>query len=421
MKPLQRWYLPRQSLKSFLQKWLKENSVDHLDHVFVGQRHLERIFHYRLGGSVAQIFADGDQHFLNFQQRQSQGSYFQLSKPPDLSSQNMCFTFDSKTDISALIEKLKAAGSKRICLQQSPTWPPEATQKLTSSLTEAGFEIFSSDLLHIHQSEVEDADRWQENLLNASLAGSFKELKDELIESFEGVAAPEKILLLNADLSWSPFDLRNVTSSSLAMENLFIQDFESLRKESVSFLHFGLENFSLIQGPQQIWQNPWGPVGLKTSRRDSLRLQPTQMMLLNKYNEIEADTKELSFEPGPLSLGRGHTVCVFDLLSLAKKETESWQAPGYETKLIKNLLAFSRNSKNKIDEHHLIEKITDLLLRQLLNEVILKAENHSIVLYGYFAELLKRFDLDSDRFHIVSENERSKSYMLANWGLQSHV
>jgi len=416
----QRWYLPRQSLKSFLSKWLPENNIEKVEYVYVSQRHLEKIFQYRLGGSVAQIYHPADQYFLSFLQRHSQGSFLKISKPPDLSSQEMVFTFDDKKSVSDLIEQLKKQSAKRLCLQ-SRSENTDLFKKLGSELLSAGYEVFQSCELYPADSKTDDAERWLENLLNASLAGSFKEMRDEIHQALEGFVAAENIHFLNSDLSWTPFDQNKITSSAVAFENLLFSHFEKKLKHPINLFHFGLENFSLIHGPHVNWSNPWGTVGLKTLKRIDLSVQPTQALVLNKYQEIDIDTKEQTFEPGPVSLGRGINTCVFDLLAWAQNNSANWQVQDFSQKVQKNLIALSRNSKNKVDADHLLEKITEHILEKILNEVDLRSDQNPIIIYGYFADLFKKFNLESSRFSFVSENELPKSSLIADWGKSGHA
>jgi hypothetical protein len=416
----QRWYLPRQSLKSFLQKWLNENGIQKLDQIFVSQRHLEKIFQYRLGGSVAQIYHPADQFFLPFLQRHSKGSYLKIAKPPELSSQEMCFCFDETDTAAQLIEKLKRQSAKRLCLQSRPQ-----TQALFAGLgkelSDAGYEVFQSFVLHPHDQAISDCERWLENLLNASLAGSFKELRDEVHSAFEGFATADQIYFLNSDLSWTNYDQNKITSSSVALENLLFKHFQTQIKHDLNLFHFGLENFSLIQGPRSRWVNSWGPVGIQTLKRFDLQIQPTQALVLNKYQEVDIDNKELTFEPGPLSLGRGINTCVYDLLSQAQKNPEAWQQADFSQKIHKNLIALSRNSKNKADPELLLDSVTEHILEKILNEVALRSDQNPILVYGHFAGLIKKFNLDSTNFSFVLEPELPKSYAIAAWGAQTHA
>lgn len=426
----QRWYLPRANLKSYLTKYINEKSITALDQVFVAHRFLEKLFSYRLGGSVAQVITNGFEKALQLEDGSTSDSLIWPQKPPAISSQELVFTVHEKVNADGKIEKaidpetleaisakLKLMEVKRVCLHfRHSSLNTENLFKAKSFFEQAGFDVFIPP-------QVEASDEfkaWRKNLIEAAITGTFLEIQEDLRNALGAVVPAEKIYFLGAKLNWFQNEKDERLGSLLALENLWLKLFPEILKsqEKMDIFHFGLENFSLIQNENKNWQLPWGPLPMNSPKRKDFEIQPTQSLKVSDTNELIFDKKELSFEPGPISMGRGIIPCVYDILFFSES-----LATELQEKLKRSLQALLKSTHKTVTTPQAFKTLKkDILDRLAINAEFSNSNNtKQTVIYGYWADLLAQDIKDHSYFSKlpkISEKDWPKSFMIAHWGLK---
>ncbi len=428
----QRWYLPRASLKTFLTKYLAKKEIIKIDKVFVAHRYLEKLFNLRIGGSVAQLVTVGFENVLNFESPSNSDLPLWPQKAPSVSSSDLVFSVNEKVDSAGNLQKeidatelehisakLKLMEVKRVCLH----FHNSKTNKHNLAIAEkifaaAGFDVFIPD----SSGDNNEFQHWRKNLVEAALTGTFVEIQEELKMTLSSVVEENKIYYLDSDLKWFHQEKTKRIGSIVALENLWMKIFPTILnlKEEFDVFHFGLENFSLIQNKISNWETVWGKLPITRYHRTDFQLQPSQSLKLSDNNELVIDKKELSFEPGPVTMGRGVVPCIYDILSYSEQ-----MATDLQEKLKRSLQALLRSSQTG----NTVEQSLNLLKKNILNllaahvEFSRSAKSKQIIIYGYAAEKnekeLKQHSYFS-KFLYVSENTWPKSFLITLWGLQTH-
>ncbi|MEK6773895.1 MAG: hypothetical protein AABY64_08135 [Bdellovibrionota bacterium] len=428
----QRWYLPRANLKSFLSKYIVEKSLTKLDHVFVGHRFLEKLFSYRLGGSVAQIVTSGFEKALHFEETSISDSLIWPQKPPALSSNDLIFSINESvtsegriakavdsTALEPISAKLKLMEVKRVCLHlRHAKLNKKNLLQVQSFFEEAGFDVFTPPPVDPEM----EFKSWRKNLIEAAITGTFLEIQEDIRQPLNSIISNENIHFLGANLNWFQDQKSERLGSLIALENLWTRMFPEIlnSKEKIDIFHFGLENFSMIQNDPCSWELPWGPLTLSSSKRKDFQIQPTQSLKLNDNNELIFDQKELSFEPGPVTMGRGVVPCIYDILNFSDALASELQE-----KLIRSLQSILKNSHKSISTLQALKLLKNAVLDQLAThiEFTRSPQLKQIVVYGFIADLLEA-DLKTHKYFSqfirISEKEWPKSSLIALWGLKGH-
>lgn len=361
--------------KSRLPKIMQSLEDVKIESVFVSYRYLERIFKFKLGGSVAQVVSKGFENWLNLHQHNKVESIFSLKSAPDLSSLDMVFPIENPLDaerLEALVSDLKKKEAKRICLNLvNSKQSPEDHAQLKRVLEENQFEVF--DALNFDSEN--DISAWRTNLIEASLAGTFNEMKSEITEAFQAYAPKSISLLAN---KFGGKNYRNILSGLFAIEDSFFDLAKTKYRlpDQFDVVHLGLENFSVWLNETSEWQSPWGPTSIQTKKRIDLKVQPTNSFHLNSFDEVEISDVEESFEPGPMCLGRGKIPCVYDIIN------NDSTAPELQKKIKDSFWALARSASGK----HTAEKAFDDFQYIIWNRILVEAQflvrNETIVFYG---------------------------------------
>ena len=427
----QRWYLPRTSLKAFLTKYIAEKEIKKIDQVFVAHRYLEKLFNLRIGGSVAQLVTVGFENVLNFESPSNSDLPLWPQKAPSVSSSDLVFSVNEKvdsegnlqkeidsTELEHISAKLKLMEVKRVCLHFHNSRVNKHNLSIAAKTFEAaGFDVFIPEFV----SENNEFQCWRKNLVEAALTGTFVEIQEELKLTLSPVVEENKIYYLDSDLKWFQQEKTKRIGSIVALENLWMKIFPTILnlKEEFDVFHFGLENFSLIQNKMCNWETVWGKLPITSYRRADFQLQPTQSLKLSDNNELVIDKKELTFEPGPVTMGRGVVPCIYDVLNYSEQ-----LATDLKEKLKRSLQALIRSSQSGSTA----EQSLGLLKKNILNllaahvEFNRSAKSKQIIVYGYMAEKnekdLKQHSYFSKLLY-VSETTWPKSFLITLWGLQT--
>lgn len=358
-----------------------------INSVYVSYRYLERIFKFKLGGSVAQVVTQGYESWLSLHQHNKSETLFTLKAPPDLSSVDMIFPIKEKVSASGNIEipidadellelvaALKKKETKRVCLNlvnsEKNTTHRDQIKKV---LEDSNFEVFDS----LDLGDESDIYSWRSSLIEASLAGTFNEMKSEISESLSPYVEATAIHFVSNNHATKK-NTRNILSGLSALEDAFF-DFAKTKipvPDQFDVLHLGLENFSIWLNEDACWNSPWGRTSLQTKKRIDLKVQPTNSFHLNPFEEVEISAVEESFEPGPMCLGRGKIPCVYDILN-----SES-AAPELQKKIKDSFWALARSSRSKYSAEKTFEEFRHTIWNRILVESSFFTKNETLVIYG---------------------------------------
>lgn len=401
-----------QAISAESQSEIKINSV------YVGYRYLERIFKFKLGGSVAQVVTKGFEHWLSAHQFNKVETLFSLKSAPDLSSTEMIFSVDEKINplggvekelttesISSLIAELKKKEAKRICLNLVNSHKnPSHNQMIKAALIENQFEVFDA----LDFGATSDSLSWRTSLIESSLAGTFNELKSEITEALQVFVPAENVHFLISNSSTK--NSRNILSGLFALEESFFHFAKTKYKlpDHYDVIHLGLENFSVWINSDDTWQSPWGPTSLKVKKRIDLKVQPTNSFHLNSFEDVEISFNEESFEPGPMCLGRGKIPCVYDILNCGTV------LPELQKKIRDSFWALARSSNGKHTADKAFDEFRTVIWNRILIESSLLTSSETTVFYGDFSPQFETKAKDffkTKNLVFISQKEFPKSWL----------
>lgn len=416
-----RWYLGKDGFKSGLQKFLQEAGVEKISKAVVASRFVEKIFAYRLGGSVATLTTKGFENWAGIRQPQN-------PKVGPLSSNELIFGLDERcntqgvitkvlaeTEIAELIEKLRQKQAKRICIHfLNACKNPSNQNKLKEILTQENFEVFIPSYTPNCQDEVS---QWRQNLLNASLSGTFDEVQEEINEGLKSfLPEGERALFFSSEAQM--FDRENHLrlSSLWGAHGAWVRALKKQLKENFDILYLGLEHFCLLNANKtlQNWNSPWGAIHAPQVKNTMLSLQPTTAIELNSWGELSFAPNALGFEPGPMFMGRGQNPTFLDLWeekTTNLKGVAERRSPQGLQKFKNQLLALNKSVTKKHDsEMAMLSYLREIAIHKMTTEVALHCENKKIICLGalapLFVEDLKK-RIPDHQFDLLAETETS--------------
>lgn len=429
----ERYYAPRAPLKNQIKSIIELYPEITINHVIIASRFVEKIFGFKLGGTVAQLVTKGFEKWLPLHQKNHFENSFKIEIAPDLSSDDMIFSVNEKItssgqvelaledkEIESLIQKLKQKESKRVCVHLVNAYKNNIhSVKLSQALTEAGLEVFNPLTLAqqtgIDLNSDNDYPLWRLNLIEASTSGTFCELKDQISDAFSPYIDKSKIKFLDHQLQTHNGEAGSRISTLFAAENAvfhFLRN-KNLIPENTDVFHFGQESFSILNSKKHHWQSPWGVTAIKTFASLDLKIQPTNSFYLNSFEEIEITKSEETFEPGPMSFERGRIPCVYDILNSENLSKE------LHKKVKDCFWAMARSSKTSHSENKTFDEFREIILTRILWEVQAKSQQESLVILGKWAGKYANFfkkSLLTKNIILINEAEYPISYMIAHEG-----
>lgn len=414
-----RWYLGKTGLKSGLQKILQESGIQKIDKAYVASRFLEKIFNYRLGGSVATVTTKGFENWPAIRQPLTH-------KVGPLSSTELFFTLDERCDsrgrlekepqdeeLAELVEKLKQKQAKRVCIHfLNADKNPTNQQKVKHCLQEAGFEVFTPQA---EQGVNDEVAVWRKNLLNASLSGTFEEIQEEINSALEAfLPESQRAQFISGEGHY--FDKENHYRLSSLWGANHTWSCNLKRSDKFDILYLGLEQFSLFYPGKKTtsWYSPWGRVHSLQVKNYDLSLQPTTAIGLSPWNEFAFSKSTLGYEPGPIFMGRGQVPTLLDLWGA---ETEGIQGVDERRstqglqKFKNQIWALNKSTAQPLDsEEKVISSLRHYALQKISADIILHSETKKLVCLGalapVFSKALKK-QLPEYDFEILPESEAS--------------
>ncbi|WP_413288541.1 hydantoinase/oxoprolinase N-terminal domain-containing protein [Bdellovibrio sp. HCB337] len=427
-----RWYLGKEGFKSGLQKFFQEAGVAQVQKAYVASRFVEKIFAYRLGGSVATLTTKGFENWPGMRQPTN-------LKVGPLSSVDLLFAIDercsadgiletelSDAEVTETLEKLRQKQAKRVCIHfLNASKNPHNQNKMKEALLKENFEVFTPTVTAENADEVSE---WRKNILNASLSGTFAEVQDELNEGLKAfLPEGQRASFYAADGTLFDRENHQRLSSLWGAFGIWTQ---ALRKKHASekfdVLYLGLEQFNLLNPlkQNQVWNSPWGVIHAPQVQNQVLSLQPTTSIEIDAWGELAFSKNALGYEPGPMFMGRGQVPTFLDLWSentADLKGVADRRSPQGLQKFKNQLWALNKTSNQQYDsEAKLLTSLQNLAMQKLGMEITLRAENKKIYCLGalaplFVSELKKR--LPQFQLELLPETETS---LLLNQG-SAHV
>jgi hypothetical protein len=391
-------YLHGQSLSAALKNILAEHQGA-VTNVYVSCRHLDKILGTKLGGSVAQVVTRGFENWALLRQP-TFPHHFELkpSRLEPLASQENIFGINERidvhgkvvlplemTELEVIASKLKLMNIKKVCINflfshKNPTHLKKAVQ----FFKEQGFDVFSADRL---TSTTDEIPIWRRNILNACLAGTFEELKNDLNKVFEGKPTPEFKFLLDGATTGAT-GLNDICSTLHGWAQAVLERVP----DGHECLYVGLENWWYLNPSKRFstWESPWGLIEADLPSMTRLRTQPTSELKPDLFGCLQISPDELGFEPGPISFGRALRPCAFDMFFLADLIELPWTQESGRKRYKEALMSFIKTSKEfeGVSAEKLNLNLLDRFFEGLALEVLLNTHSKKIWLTGYFAEIV---------------------------------
>ncbi|MBX3033098.1 MAG: hypothetical protein KF865_04170 [Bdellovibrionaceae bacterium] len=394
------FYLPRQNLKSALPKFFAgflKPAEDRIDAAFITTRFLERLCDYRLGGSTAQLMTAGLESWPFLNGAPSRAGWMQPQKSLPIASQELSFAINERLsaegevlkpldprELAAVAEKLRPMNIRRVCVHFLHARRNAVHQDMAAAwLREQGFDVFLPPADAPNESAA-----WRASTLEASFAGTFDELFQDIEKGFAEVVPAERLFFHDGR------DFVNAPKCS-RVASLFGED-RLLGERTPGegwILDLGLESWRLLDPSRdEDWRSPWGQVAARRPRRFELRWQPTLAIGQTEDHDIGPGRRPEGYEPGPISFGRGQKLLVFDLFADDIPEESGLREQISETARSRRegvLNALGRQTVKK-DAAGLVRLLREKILESLVLDVNLKYPRGPLRLTGFFAPILEK-------------------------------
>jgi hypothetical protein len=409
-----RWYIGKEGLRGGLQRFLQSQwpstppaaGSGKIRRAVVASRFLEKIFSYRLGGSVATVTTSGFESWPTLRQPPN-------SKQNQLSSAELVFSVNERCTaeghieveladeaIDALVETLRIKQAKRVCIHfVNASRNPHNQERLRTRLLAENFEVFVPSSAATCEDEV---GRWRKNILNASVSGTFEEVQAEL------------------NLALTPYLPEGASVSFLAshgstfhaepehrLDSLWGGSYawtQALRKKisgDFDVLYLGLDQFTMFYPTktESFWHSPWGKIALPHVQSHALALQPTSGISVNDWGALDFSATPLGYEPGPMFMGRDQAPTLLDLFAddlnglLAVEDRRS--TAGMQ-KFKNQLWALNKTATEPVSSEEKLQPVLrEWALQKLAADISLSARGSKVVCVGalaglFFAPLKKR-------------------------------
>lgn len=236
--------------------------------------------------------------------------------------------------------------------------------------------------------------------LNAYVTPFFIEKVTALNEEIKKIAAPDAKILWGKHLLSDIIDGQiTPLDASFTFTDFISENFA----KTTPLLYCGLEDFIFFnasgnatsESARNIWASPVGPVSVKHLPYLKLTHQPLTKLDRGFFSELSLINEQITYDPGPVVFGRGHTPCLFDLLTfnenlesiegVAEKMNERGRLRCKET-----LSAYARNlsEETTISYEDLAESICANAAFAWQSEI---GDLKSLTLCGPLAPIIKKY------------------------------
>ncbi len=388
-----RVYLSRESVKTALPTFLAQNSEHKIQAAYVGMRFLEKMLDYKLGGSVAQLVTAGLENWLHLRSSHSQMNF--ITNPELIFAVNERTTANGQVQLELSIEeleqieaKLKPLDTKRVCLHFLHSDKNQQNLKLAQTFfSDRGYDVY------IPQHQANEVSAWRLNALNASVRGTFLETKEQIEEALTSTLNKENIHFVMGNASVCGDDKNSGLNCLFAARAAILFS----EPQVTECLYLGLEKFSLLKHKtQNTWQSPWGPLAMTHPECLDLSIQPTSLLEVNAFRDLDVVSKNDGYEPGPMCMGRGQKPTFLDLFGEDERLTkiialgDRLNANGQQ-RFKNTLLTLAKNSNSELttmaEIDTLISNLKEYALKKLSQEVNINSTG-TIKVIGPLAPLL---------------------------------
>lgn len=396
-----RSYLPRESLKQSLTQFLETHKNSSPSQIFLSLGYLERLFDLRLGNTVAQIVTEGFEHWSELRSQKSTGPAL---ASPDLifpvrermTAQGKIHTPLNLAELASISAKLKVMECKRVCIHFLHAGLNNLHETQAADFfQQEGFEVFVPQ----KTDNPDEVSRWRKNVLNASVSGTFAELKSEIIEAAQGQVSAENIFFLDGEGRLFQNENGPRASTIFAATSAMAKVFQ---KDQADLLYLGLENFVLLKTKRnhRQWKSPWGQIEAHHTGSLRLSIQPTSSIKHNDFNLLNFAAKAEGWEPGPMLMGRGQKGTLLDLWG---NEEELRHIEGLKDRIVasgsqrfkNSLLTLWKNCRLRDTEMDQVSRdLRNLAVQTVALEASLHRDQEKLIVTGpltpLFAEVFQK-------------------------------
>lgn len=293
-------FLPQVSLKNLLtqtkQKLSEAGYEGTIPSFFLVTKYLDRLRNFRLGGSVAQVVAEGFENSYSLMNTSSL-SLAAASLVISVTPQNLTEAF-LETQLTQ-IKKVNPDANKVVIQLSEKTFSPAQLEMVHTFFTKAEFHVFNC-------AQPENLAEVRKTLLNAGTEGTKEEILSEIKEIF---GEQTEISFWCENQFKQKFENHELFGSS----NAFLAQW-ARASQADSVAYFDHEGFRLIQTEERpTWNSPWGAIPTLHFQFHELYPHPFSEVRLDHLSMICVSQKPAQHEPGPVCAGRGIKPLVLDL------------------------------------------------------------------------------------------------------------
>jgi hypothetical protein len=398
-----RWYLPKLSIKEGLKKFLSQDESFKNQKINITSTLPELAIRKQMGTPIALLVTNGFEDWPFVRQPVLENDIqYQYQRVPSPISKDYLFGLTERinaqgeeiekieqTELDFLVSKLELTQTKQVAigfLHSKKNSGHETT--VANYLSKKGLEVICSHQIDEPANEVA---RWWRAVLNAYVAPNFHEF-ETTIQEVENDFQVETHFLDSEGNLFSK-DPKRFFSSSFG----FIHSLSTQAQESEDIIFFGLEGFYHIKPHLRstVWQSDFGPVAIVSPYFNKLKTQPTQIFTTGIWGLATKTSKEVSFEPGPMLMGRSLNPTLLDIIWVSQKlpiieGLNELITPSTASRIEETLRTISKE-KNKNDNIKLIPYFYGMIQQLIFEEVLLETNSSKIVLAGPLAEVFYPF------------------------------
>ncbi|MCB0349939.1 MAG: hypothetical protein KDD38_02075 [Bdellovibrionales bacterium] len=232
--------------------------------------------------------------------------------------------------------------------------------------------------------------------LNAYVNPYFIEKMTALNEEIKKVASDD------AQILWGQYKFSDVVEglvtpleAAFSFTNFVNENFA----KTTPVLYCGLEDFIFFKPGEntcETWASPVGQVSATHSPYIKLQNQPLTKLDRGFFSELALTKDKITYDPGPVVFGRGHTLSLFDLLTYENSDVESLTGIAEKmndrgrSRCKETLSAYARNLSegDNISYEELTQSICENAAFSWRNEM---GDDDSFILCGPLAPIVKKY------------------------------
>jgi len=333
VQAVRRWYLGKESVSKGFAAFLNSLGTEPVTEVLVSTKALQKTLNRRLGQTTAFLVTAGFEHWLEINRPVLQ-SFFTLhaERTPSLIEESLIFGVSERVgsdgriekplemaDLEFLASKLKLHSVEQVAIGfMHSSVNAQHEQMAARYLSENGFQVTAS---HDYAGQHGEISRWWAAIMDIYLKSRLKSITEDIQTALTEAQMPDTPIRLMT--TQGAVDIHRDKAALLSLFGPIYSLHkwrQSQRQQTLLFL--GLEDHWILDGRWQessVWRSPWGPVALEHPQFYRLNIQPTLPLQATFWNSIGLGEQEMGYEPGPMSLGKGVTPQLLDILSLRNR------------------------------------------------------------------------------------------------------